>query len=149
MRVPAVLCKIDVYMYRCTVGPITTVKNNTVQADGTVRFEHLGDGPFTLRVWANPFSPARLTGLRAGRQPVVVQLKRQDGLSRRNLHGQGITSAVACQLRCASFLAMEVVTGKAFPSQPPSKAQKPRPCSGANHTKLTPLGLLICNPAKF
>ncbi|MCC6670039.1 MAG: sigma-70 family RNA polymerase sigma factor [Planctomycetes bacterium] len=43
--------------------------------DGAVEFTGLGPGPFTLRVYAHPYSPARRRGLRPGPDPVQVLLK--------------------------------------------------------------------------
>ena len=64
-----------------------------MDGDGVVRFAHLGVGPFTLRVTANPWSPAQLTGLRPRDKHFEVRLKQQSderdvGNHQAELHGR-------------------------------------------------------------
>lgn len=69
-----------------------------MNGSGAIRFSHLDRGPFTLRVTSNPWSPARLTGLRPSSEIVSVRLKDQSderdvGDHEAEVHGRLIDAA--------------------------------------------------------
>lgn len=75
-------------------------------ADGSIAFRGLGEGPFTLRVDAYPWSPVARAGVRPGGDPVQVRLKRGDdprdlGDHMAEIHGRVVDAATGAEVAYA------------------------------------------------